>query len=48
MGAQRFSCEIRLQRFNEIGKDFDQGVLRPFHIREIIMYAFQINFNFEY
>jgi len=48
MGGQRFSYEIRLQWLNEIGKDFDEGVLRRFHIRDIFMYGFQINFNFEY
>jgi hypothetical protein len=47
-GGQRFSYEIRLEWFNETGKDFDEGVLRRFHIRDIFMYTFQINFNFEY
>jgi len=46
-GGHRFSNEIRLQRFNEPGKDFDEGVLRRFHIRDIFMNAFQNNFNFD-
>jgi hypothetical protein len=48
IGGQRFSLEIKLQWLNEIGRDFDKGFLRRFHMRDIFMYAFQNNFNFEY
>jgi hypothetical protein len=47
-GTQRFSYEIRLQRFKETGKDFDERVLRRFHFLDIFMYTFQTSFNFEY
>jgi hypothetical protein len=40
-GSQRFSYEIRLQRFNEIGNDFDERVLRRFHFGDFLCILFK-------